>query len=166
VALVSLKNFEGAIENLDAALEADPRSGVALMARGYARYAQAMSRLSINRSEHEEKSDGDSPLLARQTAMKELSDAVADFDAALALNPRLVYAVFNKGAIHYFLQDFASAIQCYTKAVEIDPDFGEAYFNRGLAYLKTGDKQRAFADLSKAGELGIVPSYNLLKRMK
>lgn len=170
VALVSLKNFEGAVENLNAALEADPRSGVALMARGYARYAQAMSRLAASRSEHEDKKevekDNGSPLLARQTAMKELSDAVADFDAALALNPRLVYAVFNKGAIHYFLQDFASAIQCYTKAVEIDPDFGEAYFNRGLAYLKTGDKQRAFADLSKAGELGIVPSYNLLKRMK
>ena len=42
---------------------------------------------------------------------------------------------------------------------------GEAYYNRGYVYLKLGNKDAGIADLSKAGELGIVPSYNLLKRM-
>ena len=32
-------------------------------------------------------------------------------------------------------------------------------------YLRMGNKERGVADLSKAGELGILPSYNVLKRM-
>lgn len=44
-------------------------------------------------------------------------------------------------------------------------DLGEAYYNRGYLYLMLGNKDAGIADLSKAGELGIVPSYNLLKRM-
>ncbi|MDE7495850.1 MAG: tetratricopeptide repeat protein [Muribaculaceae bacterium] len=166
VALTSLKNFPEAIVELNGVIEEDPRFAVALMARGYALYAQAVSRLA---SPHQDTSSGETQgdaVLERRTAMKELSDAIADYDAALALNPRLVYAWFNKGCIYYLLQDFGTAAACFTKAVETDPDFGEAYFNRGLSHLKTGNKNSAFTDLSKAGELGVLPSYNLLKRMK
>ena len=61
--------------------------------------------------------------------------------------------------------DLTSAISAYTKAIELKPEFGEAYYNRGYLYLKLGNREAGIADLSKAGELGIVPSYNLLKRM-
>jgi lipoprotein NlpI len=45
-----------------------------------------------------------------------------------------------------------------------DREFAEAYFNRGLLYIYTGQKALANADLSKAGELGIVEAYNIIKR--
>ena len=61
--------------------------------------------------------------------------------------------------------DFTSALQCFNKAIELKPDFGEAYYNRGYVFLSLGNRDAAFADLSRAGGLGIVPSYNLLKRM-
>ena len=32
-------------------------------------------------------------------------------------------------------------------------------------YLRMGNKSLGINDLSKAGELGILPSYNVLKRM-
>ena len=73
---------------------------------------------------------------------------------------------FNKGNILYESGDFTSALRCYTEALQTDPQFAEALFNRGLTYLRMGNKAAAFADLSKAGELGVLPSYNLLKRMK
>ncbi|MCM1368803.1 MAG: tetratricopeptide repeat protein [Candidatus Amulumruptor caecigallinarius] len=92
--------------------------------------------------------------------------AVSDYDEALRLNPRLIYAYFNKGNLYYELGDYTSALSCYSAALETDSQFGAAYFNRGLTYLKMGNKRRAFDDLSKAGELGVLPSYNLLKRMK
>ena len=41
----------------------------------------------------------------------------------------------------------------------------EAYFNRGLARLSQGDANRGIADLSKAGELGIINAYSIIKRM-
>ena len=91
---------------------------------------------------------------------------IADYDRALQLNPRLLYAWFNKGNIYYNMRDYTSALQCYAEALRIDPSFGPAYFNRGITFLQNGNKRLAFVDLSKAGELGVLPSYNLLKRMK
>ena len=50
-------------------------------------------------------------------------------------------------------------------SVQRDPEFAEAYFNRGLARLSQGDANRGIADLSKAGELGIINAYSIIKRM-
>jgi len=47
----------------------------------------------------------------------------------------------------------------------MDADFAEAYFNRGLTNLFIGEDAKGKADLSKAGELGIYQSYNLLHRL-
>ncbi len=96
----------------------------------------------------------------------ELAAVMADYDQALKLNPRLGYAWFNKGNIYYDSGDYTSALQCYSEAIRLDPMSGPAYFNRGITYLQIGNKRQAFSDLSKAGELGVLPSYNLLKRMK
>ena len=63
------------------------------------------------------------------------------------------------------MSDNEGAIASYSRAIELKPDLGEAYFNRALIYLQLGDKEKGTADLSKAGELGILPSYNILKRM-
>ena len=57
------------------------------------------------------------------------------------------------------------AVKAFTKAIELKPDFGEAYYNRGYLALRSGRRNDGIADLSKAGELGIAPAYNLIKRM-
>jgi tetratricopeptide (TPR) repeat protein len=62
-------------------------------------------------------------------------------------------------------RDFRAAILDYNEAIERDPEFAEAYFNRGLARLSQGDSNRGITDLSKAGELGIVNAYSIIKRM-
>ena len=131
------------------------------MARGYIRQMQASSPSVETAVETAVEAE-----LKRRGAMKEMADAVADYDAALAINPRLVYAWFNKGNLYYALRDYTSAMQCYSEALRIDPEFGQAYYNRGISYLQLGNKRQAFIDLSKAGEAGVIPSYSLLKRMK
>ena len=35
-----------------------------------------------------------------------------------------------------------------------------------MVYLQLGNIEKGVADLSKAGELGIMSSYNVLKRMR
>ncbi|MCM1378281.1 MAG: tetratricopeptide repeat protein [Clostridium sp.] len=142
-----LKNFHDAIADFNKALESTPDFPVALMGRGYARWMNARNS-------------------SDPTAPHDIALAVEDFDAALKLNPNLIYAWFNKGVIFYLQGDYTSALQCFAEAVKLDPEFGQAYFNRGLCYLNAGNSRQAFADLSKAGELGIIPSYNILKRLK
>ena len=94
------------------------------------------------------------------------AEIVADYDKAVELSPRLIYAYFNKGNLFYMRDDYTSAISCYTKAIEIKQDFGEAYYNRGIAFFRMGNFDKGMADLSRAGELGIMSSFNLIKRMR
>lgn len=61
-------------------------------------------------------------------------------------------------------QNYAKAEEAFTKALKIDPDFGEALFNRGVAYIKQEKVQQAISDLSRAGELGLYDSYSLIKK--
>lgn len=159
-----LKNYDSAIADFDKAIALSPDFTVAYMGRGYAAMCRATSR-SVVQMSRQDAEDSENSLGLRDIVAHESSAAIRDFDKALELNPRLVYAWFNKGNIYLELEDLTSAIQCYATAIEIDPDFGQAYFNRGLAYLKAGNRSLAFSDLSKAGELGVLPSYNILKRM-
>ena len=62
------------------------------------------------------------------------------------------------------LKDYRSAIADYNKAIELNPDFADAYFNRGLTHIFLGNNKLGISDLSKAGELGIVSAYNVIKR--
>ncbi|MDE6533891.1 MAG: tetratricopeptide repeat protein [Muribaculaceae bacterium] len=156
-----LKNYPDAIANLDEVLKIDPRFTVAYMARAYAKFAKI---LADERQVKDPTTSND--VFDQRAAFASLQDVISDYDMALSLNPRLVFAWFNKGNIYYSVGDYTSAMQCYGEALRIDPDFGQAYFNRGLSYLQAGNKSQAFSDLSKAGELGVLPSYNILKRMK
>ena len=64
------------------------------------------------------------------------------------------------------VKNYSHAIDDYTKAISLNPDIAEVYFNRGLAYLKLGNKQQAVADLSKAGELGLYDAYSIIKQQQ
>ena len=88
-----------------------------------------------------------------------------DYDMVIKLNPNFVYAYFNRGNLRCAQRDFRAAINDYTEAIQRDPEFAEAYFNRGLARLSQGLANQGIADLSKAGESGIINAYSIIKRM-
>ncbi len=55
----------------------------------------------------------------------------------------------SQGIIHLMKDDFTSAIDAFTKAIEINPDNAKAYHNRGVAYSRTGEFNRAIDDFDK-----------------
>jgi len=68
----------------------------------------------------------------------------------------------NFGVQEYEKGNYEKAIEYFTKAIELKPDYAEAYFNRGLAYFKMGSRyttegrenlNSAIVDFSKAIEL-------------
>ena len=89
-----------------------------------------------------------------------------DYDHVLRLRPDFTFAYYDKANILCAKREYQEAIKQYTKAIDIDADFAEAYFNRGLTYIYTGDTEKGLADLSKAGELGIYQAYNMISRFK
>ena len=45
---------------------------------------------------------------------------------------------------------YERAIEYYSRAIELDETFAEAYFNRGVSYYELGRYQESIADLSQA----------------
>jgi tetratricopeptide (TPR) repeat protein len=54
-------------------------------------------------------------------------------------------------------RDYAAAIGAYSSAIQLKPDFAEAYNNRGFAYYLNGNPELAIADFTRAIELR--PNY-------
>ncbi len=86
------------------------------------------------------------------------------YNKCLEIDPDFVFAIYNMANVYAKNGEIDKAITAYSQAIRKDKDLAEAYFNRGLLYIYTGQKALANADLSKAGELGIVGAYNIAKR--
>lgn len=88
---------------------------------------------------------------------KRFGAALADFDQAIALNPRVAKVWFNKGVLLTSLDRVDSALVCYDRAVEIKPDYSTALNNRGALKLQKGDLAGAVADYSLS--IAVAPGY-------
>ncbi|MBE9221959.1 tetratricopeptide repeat protein [Cyanobacterium stanieri LEGE 03274] len=64
---------------------------------------------------------------------------------------------YNQGNFLRDRQDYAQAIEQYTRAIEINGDYVDAFYNRGLTYADLEDYDRAIADYTQAIE--IDPEY-------
>ncbi len=64
---------------------------------------------------------------------------------------------FELGNFNYDKGDCTQAIVAYTKAIELNPKYAEAYNNRAYTYMRQRDYQNALLDLDKAIE--IRPNY-------
>ena len=89
-----------------------------------------------------------------------------DYDQVIKLLPDFSFAYYNKANILCAQREWKDAIRYYTLAIEQDNDFAEAYLNRGLTYIYTGEIEKGLHDLSKAGELGIYQAYNMITRFQ
>jgi tetratricopeptide (TPR) repeat protein len=50
-----------------------------------------------------------------------------------------------------------AAIADYTEVIRLDPNYAEAYYGRGDAYLEKGDTDKADKDFDQANRLGFKP---------
>ena len=62
-------------------------------------------------------------------------------------------ANFDKGVEYYDQGLIALAIAEFTKAIDLDPTYADAYYNRGITYERLGDSYEANQDFAKACEM-------------
>jgi len=84
------------------------------------------------------------------TARAALTAAIADFDAALRLNPASASAYNHRGVARHGLGEWRLAIADYGRAIDLFPHYAEAFRNRGRSYLFLGDAARAIVDCNQA----------------
>jgi tetratricopeptide (TPR) repeat protein len=96
-----------------------------------------------------------------QTARKYLDQsmfalAIAKLDQAIALDPQSAASFNARGYAYLRSRAYASALNDFSKAIEIRPLYANAYWNRGVAKRLQGDEQGATEDARKARSLGWV----------
>jgi len=90
-------------------------------------------------------------LRGRQYYLAEHYDAaIADFDAAIALNGELPQPVHYRGLALAAKGETDRAIADFSRVIALDPSFSAAYFRRGLAYYSKNDFDHAVADFDHA----------------
>ncbi len=130
-----LKQYDNAIADCDKAMQLNPRSNAAYNNRGYAYWK-----------------------------LQQYDHAIADFTQALVIDPNATKTKDNleackKAAVKHYLDQGrafqeqkhdADAVQCCTKAIEIDPENYNAYIKRGACYNELNQHDNAIADCNKA----------------
>ena len=98
------------------------------------------------------------------TANYDYTTAIHDMKKAANLSPEIPYIYYNLGNLYCLSGDLPEAIVQYNKALELYSNIAEAYYNRGLVQIYLQDNEKGCQDMSKAGELGIVEAYSVIKK--
>lgn len=167
---ITLHNYEAAIGDLNRAIALNPDFAPAYMMR-------AQSRFRLHNLYQPDGSGVASTSLVgtqgiRMDAMtrnsidrRNMEEVIADIDKAIELSPANAYLYYNKAVALMHLEAFDQALELLNSSIELKNDFGPAYYNRGYVKLRNGRRAEGIVDLSRAGELGVVAAYNLIKRM-
>jgi tetratricopeptide (TPR) repeat protein len=86
-----------------------------------------------------------------QEVKHDYDKAIQDYTSITQMNPQNSNAHFALGFIHFqYLKVYAEAVKHYTRAIDADPNWPEAIYNRGLAYESMGNIAAAKSDYEKA----------------
>ncbi|XP_022023302.1 serine/threonine-protein phosphatase 5 isoform X1 [Helianthus annuus] len=77
------------------------------------------------------------------------SQAIDLYTKAIELNGENAVYWANRAFSHTKLEEYGSAIQDASKAVEIDPKYSKGYYRRGAAYLAMGKFKEALKDFQQ-----------------
>jgi len=89
--------------------------------------------------------------------------AINDYTASITYNENNLSAYYKRGQAKQQLEAYQDAINDCTKIIEKDPKNVDAYFLRGILKLEYGQRTSGCLDLSKAGELGDLKAYEMIR---
>ncbi|MGB3511994.1 MAG: tetratricopeptide repeat protein [Microcoleaceae cyanobacterium] len=170
-----LRRFEkgdrqGAIADLNWALQVDPEDSQAYCCRGIIRYKQGDSLGAIS-DFNKALQFNDWDILAYQnrgmirSKMGDFKGAIADFDAALKVEPNNSLIYVSRGNIYRDMGAYQEAITDYEQALKINPNEAKAFYHRGIIYSRLEEIKKAIDDYQNAAKLfGDAEDWNNYKK--
>ena len=150
-----VRDFDAALADLDRAVALQPQVALSYFFRAQVRCAQLQASAGTSTLQ---------PLSPTTEAKIGYGLALEDLERVVSLEPDMLYALYNMGNIYQRLHEYDRAIEAYTRALQVDARFPDAYYNRGIVRLLDGYTEEGLSDLSQAGEYGLYGAYNLIKR--
>ncbi|MDQ7780012.1 MAG: tetratricopeptide repeat protein, partial [Planctomycetota bacterium] len=166
VAEYVLKNFDGAVKRLDAAIERRHNFPAAYMARGVIFYFQGQldrALADLDKAVEMWPRNGDcfSIRAAIRAQKGDLDGALADCNEAIRIDPTDSGSYYNRGVIWQSKGETDRAMADFEECIRLFPHRADVYCNRGAILFARGDLEKAIADFNKTIECdqGYVEGY-------
>jgi tetratricopeptide (TPR) repeat protein len=128
------EDIHGAMKDYNRAIEINPKFTEAYLERGNIKYI-----------------------------LQDYYGAIDDFSKVINVQQNNVEAYFKRGQAKQQLEAYEDAINDCTKILEINPKNVDAYYLRGVLRIEYGQRTLGCLDLSKAGELGDLKAYEIIR---
>ncbi len=96
--------------------------------------------------------------------LEDYHGSIDDFTTAVKIDKLYSDAYFNRASSYLLLKNYKASIEDYSRVIQINKKDFQAYEQRGTARFQSGDTQGACKDWSKAGELGDMKIYEIIKK--
>ena len=161
-----IKQYTSSVSTYTSAIEQNPSNPFLYLNRSTTRAEMIDFISSIDNSYQRITIDSDPANRLNNNSKRTYNydEAIADLNKAIKLFPDFAQAYYNRGNLEALSGRLPEAFENYSKAIELNPSFAEAYYNRGVIQIFMKDTRKGCLDLSKAGELGILEAYEMLKR--
>ena len=90
----------------------------------------------------------------------EPEEALLHYDTLLMQNPENYFVLFNKGYVNYvYMEDNQAALEYFNQALEVNPNYLDALYNKGRVLEQMGDYSQAMSIYKEV--LKASPDYQL-----
>lgn len=87
-----------------------------------------------------------------------IQEAIQITTQIIEQEPQNAYAYYLRGLAKYAFSEFSASIEDYTKAIALQKDFKDAYYNRAVSYFWLNQNENAENDLLKALQIDSTDS--------
>lgn len=138
------KDFDAAYPDIDFLISIDSTNYYPYYARGLIKLTKEIS------GENPDSTTGYFFLETGEILYYDYRGALADFNKAIALNPKKAILFIRRGNVFEKLKESDRALADYNQAVSIEPGSFEAYYTRALFFKSSGDFQKSLSDFTSA----------------
>ncbi len=92
--------------------------------------------------------------------------ALIEFQKGLEYVSNDALLLYSCGNCYMNFKDYNTAIEYFTKAIDSNPKFADAFFNRGRSWFYLNEVKKSCEDYQKAQDLGRPNLADLLKNCK
>ncbi len=162
VAYYEMGDYEKALEEYNLSIAIDPYRAVSWNGKSeilgiLGRFEECVDNATKGLEVHPEEYLLYSDRANCELNLKNYAAAVKDFEIYTLHNKNNPEAWYNMGNAQYKSGDPQNAIDSYGKALELNPSFYFARANRGIAYNKMKEYEKALSDFNTALEAGDIP---------
>ena len=97
---------------------------------------------------------------------KLFQQALQDIDKTATMAPREPLYLAEKASLQLRVNMKQEALATAQQAIDLDPEYDEAYLLKGLALIQTGKKKEGLAAFEKAKDLGNEQAASLIEKYK